>query len=160
MVAQRTLLKAVKAFREASLRGDYYEGFNVNSKNFMKTSCGTTTWITECNRLLNRCAAAARKERHAQAREGFDTLFDLLRHIDKGYDDVVFFADEGGSWQVCVIWDEIMPAYFKCLAATSEPGDYAGAVTAIIDYFVRYDRDKYLRKARSVANPAQRNALR
>jgi len=32
-----------------------------------------------------------------EAREAFDILFGLLRHIDEGHDDVIFFADEGRS---------------------------------------------------------------
>ena len=38
-----------------------------------------------------------------------DILFGLLNHIDKGNDSVVFFADEGGSWQVGVDWAKVLP---------------------------------------------------
>ncbi len=158
--SQGRLLEAVKTFQEASLRGDHYEDFNVNSKNFMEMSRGTETWIAECNRLLDRCVAAVKKGRHAETREAFDILFGLLRHIDEGRDDVIFFADEGGSWQVGVTWEEVLPAYFASLAATAEPDDYAEAVTGMVNDFVRHDRDKYLRKARGIASAAQRRALR
>ena len=57
----------------------------------------------------------------AEVREAFETLFGLLCHIDKVPDDVVFFADEAGSWQVGVDWDKVLPAGFTCLAKTAEP---------------------------------------
>ncbi len=58
--AKRGLLAEVKAFEQASLRGEYYEGFNVNSKNFMDKSRGTRAWISECHRLLDRCVGRAK----------------------------------------------------------------------------------------------------
>jgi len=39
------LLYEVKVFEKASLRGDYYESFAVNSKNCTEMSKGTTAWI-------------------------------------------------------------------------------------------------------------------
>ena len=47
-----SLLANVKAFEKASLAGEYYESFDVNSKNFMEQSRGTTHWIAEFRRLL------------------------------------------------------------------------------------------------------------
>jgi hypothetical protein len=35
------LVSAVERFSAASRNGEYYEGFNVNSRNFMETSDGT-----------------------------------------------------------------------------------------------------------------------
>ena len=142
-----------------SLRGDYYDSFNVNSKNFMRKSSGTQTWLAECERLFERCAALAGSGQHAVVRQSFDILFDLLRHVDEAHDDVVFFADEGGSWQVCVDGDTVLPAYFSCLSATSEPDEYARVATALVEDFVRYDRDKYLREARTLGTPAQQRML-
>src|SRR5439155_4045861 len=46
------LLADVKAFQKASLAGEYYECFNVNSRNFMEKSKGTGIWISDGNRLL------------------------------------------------------------------------------------------------------------
>ena len=158
-VAPGGLLEAVRAFREASHSGRYYESFDVNSKNFMDTSKGTEAWIAECERLFERCFEAAEKDRCPEARESFDILFDLLRHVDQGNADVVFFADEGGSWLVDVRWERVLPAYFTCLASVSEPEEYAQAVKAITRDFVHHDRDRYLQAARSVATPAQKAAL-
>jgi len=155
-----SLLVAIREFREASLQGDYYEDFEVNSKNFMDMSRGTETWIAECERLFECCVAGAGKGRKTEVRESFELLLGLLRHIDQGNDDVVFFADEGGSWQVGVSWENVLPVYFTCLSATAEPEEYAHTVKTVIDDFVHYDRDKYMRKARSAGTAAQRKLLR
>ena len=39
--AQGNLLATVQAFEKACLAGEYYEDFNVNSKNYMEKSTGT-----------------------------------------------------------------------------------------------------------------------
>ena len=154
------LLQSVVSFREASLRGEYYEDFAVNSKNFMKPSRGTETWISECERLFGRCAAEAGRRPAGEVREAFDVLFDLLRHIDEGHDDVVFFADEGGSYEVFVDWEKVLPTYFAALSGTATPEEYAGVVSGLIRDFVHDDRDRCLRAARAAGTPGQRAVLR
>jgi hypothetical protein len=48
------LLAEVRKFHEAGLKGEYYESFNVNSKNFMEKSEGTEAFIAEFDRLIGR----------------------------------------------------------------------------------------------------------
>ena len=55
------LVKAVERFHTDSLAGQYYESFNVNSKNFMDTSEGTDLWISECNHLFDDCVQLSAK---------------------------------------------------------------------------------------------------
>ena len=112
-----SLLTDVKRFEKASLAGEYYESFDVNSKNYTQQSAGTSAWIAEYRRLLDRCVINAKKSNPAEVREAMDILFGLLNHIDKGNDDVIFFADEGGSWQVGVDWAKVLPVWFKARAA-------------------------------------------
>src|SRR5229473_4460251 len=50
-----SLLTDVKRFEKASLAGEHYESFGVNSKNYREQSAGTTAWIAEYLRLLDRC---------------------------------------------------------------------------------------------------------
>ena len=154
-----SLLAQVKAFEKASLAGDYYESFSVNSKNYREKSGGTRAWIAECRRLLDRCVAEAAKGKPAETRDAIETIFGLLRHIDECLDDVIFFADEAGSWQVGVDWRKVLPAWFVCLSRTTDPAEYAGRVIEIVSEFVNYDRDKHLAVARRKASPAQRKAL-
>jgi hypothetical protein len=154
-----SLLEKVKAFHEASLRGEYYDAFDVNSKNFMDTSEGTEEWIVECERLFKDVLDSSAEGDRGEARQAFELLFALLRRIDEGEDDVVFFADEGGSWRVSVDWPKVLPAWFRCLAATAEPEEYARLVNDMIKDFVRRDAPKYLAKARGAATREQKAAL-
>ncbi len=154
------LLDALRRFQDASERGDYYEGFEVNSKNSMEMSRGTETWIAECERLFDRCADQASRGGHAEMREAFEILFGLLRRIDEGTDDILFFADEGGSWLVVVAWEKVLPAWFECLAPATGPEEYAEAVVGVIDEFDGFHRREHLREARRVASPAQKKALK
>jgi len=158
--SKENLLVAVKVFQKASRAGEYYESFIVNSKNCTEQSMGTTAWIAEFRRLLNRCVAAERKGRPAEVREAFDVLFGLLDYIDKCNDDVIFFADEGGSWQVGIDWEGILPPWFRVLSATAAPGEYADRVTALLEHHYNYGRDTMLAVARKTATPEQRAALR
>ena len=153
------LLEAVGRFRESSLRGEYREDFRVNSRNYREMSKGTRRWIAECQRLLDRCVDASRGDRHLETRTAFELIFDLLLRIDDGGADIIFIADEAGSWQVGVSWRTVMPAWFRALAATSPPNEYASAVHGMISYFAHYEADKLLPRARSVATAEQKAAL-
>jgi hypothetical protein len=157
--ARPCLLTEVKRFEKASLDGRYYESFDVNSRNFMQKSIGTCAWIADHLRLLDRCVIDVRKSNPAEVCEAMNILFGLLDHIDKGQDDVIFFADEGGSWQVGVDWPRVLPVWFKVLAATVEPEEYAGRITALLSRHCHYDRDKMLAIARRTATAEQSNAL-
>ena len=154
-----SLLRNVKRFEKASLSGEYYESFGVNSQNYTQKSAGTSAWIAEYLRLPDRCVINAKKSNPAEVRQAMDILFGLLNHIDKGHDDVIFFADEGGSWQVGVDWDKVLPVWFKVLSATAEPEEYAQRITALLSCHYSYGRDKMLAIARRTATTHQRTAL-
>jgi len=153
------LLKMVRRFHAASLRGDYYEDFWVNSKNSMAESRGTQIFISECHRLVDLCVEAADQRRCAEARAVLELIFDLMREIDECRDDIVFFPNEGGSWQVGIDWRRVLPAWFRCLATTATATEYANAVREVIDRFASSDRQRLLEAAREEGNPDQRAAL-
>lgn len=153
------LLGQIERFCEASRRGEYYQGFAVNSKNCTEKSLGTQRWIAECERLFGSCLSNAKRLGPAQTRKALTPLLDLLRSVDEGSIEIVFWADEGGSYEVGVDWEEVLPLWFRSLAATADPAEYAREAVRAIDDFVHYDRVAYLRKARSAASAAQRKAL-
>jgi hypothetical protein len=97
-----TLSADVRAFQKASLAGKYYQAFAVNSKNYREKSVGRLAWIADCLRLLERCLAQSKKEDPKTVCQAFEIIFSLLSKIDEDNDDILFFADEGGSWQVGV----------------------------------------------------------
>lgn len=153
------LLAEVKAFEKASLAGEYYESFDVDSKNFMEKSEGTTGWIAECRRLLDRCADQAKKAEPADVRQAFDIIFGLLDRIDEGREDIIFFADEAGTWQVGVHWEKVLPPWFKVLSATAGPEEYGERIVSLLKHHYDYGSAKMLAVARKTATPAQRQAL-
>jgi len=155
------ILAEVKKFHDAAIRGDYYESFSVNSKNWTDKSEGTELFIAEHDRLVGRCVrAAAAKGPLRPVREAFELLFDLLRRIDRSDDDVIFLADERGSFQVGLDCGTALPAYFRCLAEDTAPEDFAREVRRVIKDFADYERPRHLTAARRVASAAQRAALR
>ena len=155
-----SLLDEVRTFHDACLRGVYYDSFDVNSKNYMRTSEGTNAFMAEFERLIEKCIRASAKGPPSTAREAFELLFALLRRLDRDPDSVVFFADEGGSWQVGVDWRAALPAYFRCLADGTPAEQFVREVDRAIADFADYDRPKHLATARRVANAEQRVALR
>jgi len=154
-----SLLTAVQRFRKASLAGEYYQSFNVNSKNYMDKSVGTRAWIAECLRLLDLCVSSAKGSDSEELRKAMEILFGLLDHVDKCLEDVIFFGDEGGSWQVGANWAAVLPVWFKVLSATAEPDEYAERVKHRVSRHYSHGRDKMLTLARRTATPAQRKAL-
>ena len=153
------LLGAVRRFTRASLDGAYYESFDVNSRNCTQKSRGTQVWIAECHRLIDLCVVAARERPDADVRAAFETLFLLLEQVDELPDEIIFLADEHGSWQVSVCWPAVLPAWFSCLALSAEPAEFASAVRSAIGYFVHYETARLLPEALRVANAAQRASL-
>jgi hypothetical protein len=156
---ERSLRDVVAGFDAACRRGEYYVSFAVNSKNCMETSSGTRSFIADCQRLFVRSLVESAEGDPVEVRFAFDTLTGLLRHIDEGHDDIVFFADEGGSWLVHVDWKKVFPAWFGCLARTAEPEEFAHVVVDAVDRFEVGARETHLAAARKVANPEQRRAL-
>ena len=157
--AKPSLLADVKRFEKASLAREYYESFGVNSQNYRQQSPGTSAWIAEYRRLLDRCAVSAKEDNPPEVREAMDILFGLLNRIDRDPDAVIFFADEGGSWQVGVDWAMVLPVWFKVLSAAAEPREYAERITTLLSRHYSYGRDKMLAIARRTGTTQQRKAL-
>lgn len=156
-----SLLEDVRAFHAATLAREHWEDFRVDSRNFMRKSAGTAGWIADCERHFGRCLEAERNGSDAiriEVRDSLRLLFDLLRRIDRG-DEIVFFADEGGSWQVGVLWDRVLPCHFRCLAASVGAAEYATEVRALVRDFASHDAGKVLGQACRAATPEQRLAL-
>jgi hypothetical protein len=153
------LLADVKAFQKASVAGKYYQAFAVNSKNYAEKSSGTLAWIADCHRLLARCVAQAKKEDPVTLFQAFEVIFSLLSQIDECTDDILFFADEGGSWEVGVDWKKVLPAWFRALSATVGPSEYVRRIATLLNRHYRRGCVEMLVEAGRVATPAQRQAL-
>jgi len=154
-----SLPEEVRKFFDLSLSGAYHESFDVNSKNCTEQSKGTDAFIAEFDRLIEKCMRTVAEGSLETAREPFELLFALLRHIDEEPDRIVFFADEAGSWQVPVDWEAVLPAYFRCLASVFSAEEFARQVDRAISDFCHYRRPQHLAAAAQVANAEQKAAL-
>lgn len=154
------LIEEVQKFYSESRDGRYFESFEVNSKNFMDRSRGTDAFVAELDRQLRQCVQAVGLQPGLSVCEAFEVIFRLLRHIDEVHDDVVFFADEAGSWQLGINWRMVFHAYFRCLVETISPEEFARTVDQMIGAFAEHERPLHLRTAYRVAPAAQQAALR
>ncbi len=159
-LSEETVLEEVEEFHTDSLAGLYYEDFEVNSKNFMEQSRGTINWIAEYKRLMKRCLKESSKGEPEEIRQAFEVLFDLLDEVDECRDDIIFFADEAGAWQVGVEWDEVLPCYFKVLAAVVQPREYAEGVIKLVKSHANYKAENYFELALEVGKNPQKKALK
>lgn len=134
-----TLLAEVNDFAGCSRRGDYFESFHVNSRNCTEQSNGTTAWIADCNRLLDRCVARAKGKRgRAEALAAFEVLFDLIEVAASSELDIVFFADEGGLWSFGIEWQTVFEAWVCCAAEIEVDDDtFAARVANVMERFGR-----------------------
>jgi hypothetical protein len=154
------LLEEVQSFRAEGIGGKFYVSFDVNSRNCSEQSRGTDAFIAEFDCLVAKCMREAEAGPCQTVAQAFEVLFSLLRVIDKGNDDVLFFADEGGSWSVGVDWHKALPAYFLCLAQTASAAEYAHRVNRVIADFAEHDRGRHMAHAWHAATTAQRELLR
>ena len=119
----RRLGIAVEEFAEASRRGDYFETFNVNSKNCSEQSNGTVAWISELGRRLDQCVAYSSRQRGAgDVLIAFELLFELMEQAASCESEIVFFADEGGLWDFSVDWSRVVTAWLECLGLAKLEG--------------------------------------
>jgi hypothetical protein len=154
------LIEEIQKFYDESCDGRYFEQFEANAKNYKEHSRGTDAFVAEFDRLLRQCVHAVEHQPGASVREAFEVLFRLLRRIDEAPDDVVYFADEAGSWQLGVNWRMVLPGYFRCLAEMASPGEFAITIDQMIRAFAEHERPLHLRTAYQVASAAQQAALR
>jgi hypothetical protein len=130
------LRDAVQEFTEAALRGEFFEEFRVNTGNCTSKSGGTQEFGARLDLLLDRCVAEADALDPAEVCRVYELLFDLLREIDRFERDIVFWADEGGTWNFMIPWKRVLAPYFQCLAKTASRAAFAKRAKAVIDDLV------------------------
>ncbi len=57
-------------------------------------------------------------------------------------------------------WNLVLPTWFSCLAATSEPDEFAEQVLRTVHDLIGDGGGRYLKHARKGASSAQKRALR
>jgi hypothetical protein len=154
------VLDKVKAFDEASRRGEYYESFGGNSKNFMEKSEGTEEWIAECERLLEEVASGssptASGTKGAKLSSSSSRFSGGSTKARTTSSSSPTKADLGRSART---GPRCSPRPFRCLSATAAPEEYAQLMNAIVTDFARHDAAKYMSRARGAAAREQKAVL-
>ena len=154
------LLRLARQFHSASLHGEYYEEQRPKSWSSMDPSRGTEQFTADCHRLLERCVSAVDQNQHDIAKSAFSLIFDVIRALGEGNDDILFFADEGGLWQLGIPWPRVLPMWFRCLAATADAPEFAESILAAIEtYSFSTEREALVEIACEVGTEDQRSAL-
>jgi hypothetical protein len=103
--------------------------------------------------------ARGKKEDPKTVCQSFEIIFSLLSKIDERSDDILFFADEGGSWDDGVDWETVLPAWFRVFSMSTDPSEYSQRITTLLKRHYEYGRVKMLAAARRIATLTQRQAL-
>jgi hypothetical protein len=157
--AKTLVLAEVKRFHSAVVARRYYEGFNVNSKNYREKSPGTLRFIDEFDRIEKLCLKGERQTPPAELRAALELLFDLLEQIDNGR-PIVFFADEAGAWQVGADDKALMLLYIRALSKTADAATYLPCIEAALKKLgLTHDRKAYIDAAKLAVTDEQRKGL-
>jgi hypothetical protein len=60
---------------------------------------------------------------------------------------------------VGIDWKLVLPAWFRVLAPTADPAEYARRSETFVDRYCNYQRAELLAEATQVATPSQRKEL-
>jgi hypothetical protein len=129
-VDRKDLLKRIKTFHTASLAGEYYAPFVIDSKNFMHIPEETKEWFDTLGNLLGECVRLTGRGDHYSAVKGFDLLYDLVDQMENG--EEIVFADEYGSWMITADEKNCIAAYLTSLSAIASPEAYTETALRLI----------------------------
>lgn len=130
-VRGKELFKKVNAFHRDSRAGKFYAAFDMNSKNFMHVPEETREWFETLGDLLENSTRLAKQGNHTAAVQCFSLLYELIKAVDSGDDEIVF-ADELGSWMIPGDTKKFARAYLSALAKTSTPEEFTKAALPLI----------------------------
>lgn len=137
-VPPRTLTEAVEAFCRAARSRCYYQELWLQGQPSSLNSPKTEDFGARLTLLFDLCMDHAETGEPREACEAFEKLFDLLREIDRfERDDIVFWADEPGTWQLGLEWSQILPPYLACLRRIVGPEELEARARASVGELIR-----------------------
>lgn len=148
-----SLLAEVEEFRRESLAGEYYAPFGINSNNFMHVPEETNAWFERVGDLLTQSAQLSEEGDHVHAVACFRILYELIDAMAMG--EEIVFADECGTWMITVDEKKMIAAYFRSLAATATPEEYAAGAIPLIrrDSLESFSKKTYAAAVRAGDKP-------
>jgi hypothetical protein len=154
------LLDEVRKFHEASLRGEYYDSFGVNSKNFMDKSEGHRGVYRRVRTAGRQVRLRRREGAAASGARGFRVVLRAASPHRRGSRQRRLLRRRAGLVAGRRGLAAALPAYFRCLADGSSSEEFAREVDRAISDFADYERPRHLAAARRVGNAEQKAALR
>jgi len=153
------LLADIKLFYKNSLKGRYYEPFDINSKNFSDIPEETEKWFEELSDYLKDSAKLSEQGEHNLAVQCFKLLYQLINKMEEG--EEIIFADEYGSWMIAGDEKKFIGAYLSSLKEISTPEEYTNHSIPLIkrDSYASF-YNKVYSSAIKIANKAQKAHLK
>lgn len=108
----------------------------MNSRNCMDQSGKTQEFEARLDLLFHRLVAEGDSMDPAEVCTAYELILSLLREIDQCERDIIFFADEGGTWQFSIDWKRVLPPCFQSLARLHRWLEFERRALAVIDEFV------------------------
>ena len=109
-------------------------------------SPGTERFVAQFGELIRDCTDQRASVSPRDTIAAIKKLLDLMRRIDGTAEEVVFFTDEAGLWQLGVKWSTLLPVYFRCLGEALSLNDYATRIEGFFRDFeveLRPDDTRY-----------------
>lgn len=139
-----SLLDVVKHFCEEASEGAYFQELWAKGEFGSYLPSGKTEEFgAKLTLLLDLCVAEAEEGDPKEVCDAYEMLLDLLEEIDRfDRDDIVFWADEPGTWQRGIDWGRVLPPYLECLSKILPPKDFTGKASALIAQLNSLDATK------------------
>lgn len=129
-----SLVGAVEHFCTEARSGAYFQELWTKGKyrSFLP-SPKTEEFGAKLTLLLDLCVAEAEDADPKEVCGAYEMLLGLLQEIDRfDRDDIVFWADEPGTWQLGIDWARVIPPYLRCLAKVLPPKEFGEKASALM----------------------------
>lgn len=129
-----SLLEVVEHFCKAARTGAYFQELWAKGKyGSYLPSPKTEEFGAKLTLLLNLCVAETEEGEPKEVCDAYEMLLGLLEEIDRfDRNDIVFWADEPGTWQLGIDWVRVIPAYLHCLAKVLPPKEFGEKASTLM----------------------------
>ena len=139
-----SLVEVVEHFCEEARSGTYFQEWWAKGKyGSYIPSPKTEEFGAKTTLLLHLCVAEAKEGNPKEVCAAYEMILGLLEEIDRfDRDDIVFWADEPGTWQLGIDWVRVIPPYLRCLAKVLPPKEFGEMASVLMDQLSPLDATK------------------
>lgn len=129
-----SLVEAVEHFCEAARTGAYFQELWAKGRHgSFLPSPKTEEFGAKLALVFDLCVARAEEGDPMEVCAAYEMILGLLDEIDRfDRDDIVFWADEPGTWQLGIDWGRVLPPYLECLAKVVPPKEFGEKASALM----------------------------